>query len=174
MAQSFRCLCGAANCRGTMDKRPERHRLNNLGRRVEVLWDDNAFYRGTVIGFNKAKGLFDILYDDDDVEAVDLSAVGYKFLRHDAPLRPQPPSREEQPEAYAAYLEEVAALVVEDQTLQGGRRAAAVPEDERLYDNLEQTLAAKPLLEAQPGVGMAQGAQPEDVDLLNHDLLLIE
>jgi hypothetical protein len=59
MAMSFKCKCGAKNCRGTMDKRPER--FKNLGRRVEVQWDDGRYYRGTITGFNKAKGIYTVV-----------------------------------------------------------------------------------------------------------------
>ena len=64
-----RCMCGAPNCRGTMDTQPERFR--DFGKRVEVFWDgDSVFYRGTVTAYSAATRKHTILYDDNDVERV--------------------------------------------------------------------------------------------------------
>jgi hypothetical protein len=53
-AASFRCACGAARCRGTLDANPQRGL--NRGRRIEVEWDDGVFYAATVAGYNAGSG----------------------------------------------------------------------------------------------------------------------
>ena len=54
-----------------MDVRPDR--TQDLGKRVEVFWEgDEVFYRGTVVGFNAKTNQHQILYDDNDVEKVNL------------------------------------------------------------------------------------------------------
>lgn len=66
-----RCMCGAPNCRGTMDTQPER--FKDFGKRVEVFWDgDSVYYRGTVTAYSTTSGKHTILYDDNDIERVDL------------------------------------------------------------------------------------------------------
>lgn len=46
-----------------MDTRPDR--LRDAWRRIEVFWDgDRRFYRGTVVGFQAARGTHLIRYDD--------------------------------------------------------------------------------------------------------------
>lgn len=60
-----RCKCGAANCRGTMDTRPDR--LKDAYRRIEVFWEgDGTFYKGTVLGYIARYGLHIIEYDDGE------------------------------------------------------------------------------------------------------------
>lgn len=77
-----RCLCGATNCRGTMDVRPDR--TKDFGKRVEVFWEgDRVYYRGTVMAFNGKSNTHQILYDDNDVEKVNLnvcSACAYPCM----------------------------------------------------------------------------------------------
>jgi hypothetical protein len=51
---SFRCMCGAPACRGTLDANPQRGL--NRGRRIEVEWDDGIFYAATVAGYNQGSG----------------------------------------------------------------------------------------------------------------------
>ena len=51
---SFRCMCGAPACRGTLDANPQRGL--NKGRRIEVMWDDGIFYAATVTGYNASTG----------------------------------------------------------------------------------------------------------------------
>ena len=68
---AFRCMCGAPNCRGTMDSQPER--FKDFGKRLDVFWDgDSVFYRGTVTAYSTATRKHTILYDDNDVERVNL------------------------------------------------------------------------------------------------------
>lgn len=66
-----RCMCGAPNCRGTMDSQPER--FKDFGKRLDVFWDgDSVFYRGTVTAYSTTTHKHTILYDDNDVERVNL------------------------------------------------------------------------------------------------------
>ncbi len=54
-----------------MDTQPER--FKDFGKRLEVFWDgDSVFYRGTVTAYSTTTGKHTILYDDNDVERVDL------------------------------------------------------------------------------------------------------
>eukprot|EP00798_Chlamydomonas_sp_ICE-L_P026932 gene26932-4554_t len=85
---SFTCLCGAKNCRGTMDPNPEKRK--DLGRRVEVRWDgDGALYSGTVVGYIAASRRHIVLYDLGDKERVHLDEVEHYWL--DAPPLDAPP-----------------------------------------------------------------------------------
>ena len=64
-------MCGAPNCRGTMDSQPER--FKDFGKRLDVFWDgDSVFYRGTVTAYSTTTRKHTILYDDNDVERVNL------------------------------------------------------------------------------------------------------
>ncbi|BDA47993.1 probable histone-lysine N-methyltransferase, H3 lysine-36 and H4 lysine-20 specific isoform at N-terminal half [Coccomyxa sp. Obi] len=88
-AGAYRCMCGAPNCRGTMDTQPER--FKDFGKRLEVFWDgDSVFYRGTVTAYSTTTGKHTILYDDNDVERVDLKTVKHRWLDENAPLRMSP------------------------------------------------------------------------------------
>ncbi|CAL8463009.1 g2543 [Coccomyxa elongata] len=88
-AGAYRCMCGAPNCRGTMDTQPER--FKDFGKRLEVFWDgDSVFYRGTVTAYSTTTGKHTILYDDNDVERVDLKTVKHRWLEENAPLRMSP------------------------------------------------------------------------------------
>ncbi len=70
-----RCMCGAPNCRGTMDTQPER--FKDFGKRLDVFWDgDSVFYRGTVTAYSTTTRKHTILYDDNDVERVNLEVRG--------------------------------------------------------------------------------------------------
>eukprot|EP00775_Hariotina_reticulata_P011777 gene11777-11922_t len=83
VAQGFKCQCGAKNCRGTMDINPERKR--DWGRRLEVFWEgDGVYYRGTVTGYSTTSGKHTIMYDDGDVERVQLGKVAHRWLDGDA------------------------------------------------------------------------------------------
>ncbi|KAF5826675.1 hypothetical protein DUNSADRAFT_2393, partial [Dunaliella salina] len=63
----FICMCGAPNCRGTMDINPGKRK--DLGRRIEVHWDgDGVYYRGTVVGYTATSRRHVIMYDDGDKE----------------------------------------------------------------------------------------------------------
>lgn len=54
-----------------MDTQPER--FKDFGKRLEVFWDgDSVFYRGTVTAYSTTTRKHTILYDDNDVERVDL------------------------------------------------------------------------------------------------------
>ena len=69
-----RCMCGAPNCRGTMDSQPER--FKDFGKRLDVFWDgDSVFYRGTVTAYSTTTRKHTILYDDNDVERVNLEVL---------------------------------------------------------------------------------------------------
>lgn len=71
MLYTCRCMCGAPNCRGTMDTQPER--FKDFGKRLDVFWDgDSVFYRGTVTAYSTTTRKHTILYDDNDVERVNL------------------------------------------------------------------------------------------------------
>lgn len=62
-----------------MDVNPERKR--DWGRRLEVFWEgDGVYYRGTVTGYSTTSGKHTIMYDDGDVERVQLSKVGSEKL----------------------------------------------------------------------------------------------
>jgi hypothetical protein len=65
-------MCGAPDCRGTLDANPQRGL--NRGRRIEVLWDDGVFYAATVAAFFTGSGKFRLVYDDGDTETVRLEA----------------------------------------------------------------------------------------------------
>lgn len=68
-------MCGAPNCRGTMDTQPER--FKDFGKRLDVFWDgDSVFYRGTVTAYSTTTRKHTILYDDNDVERVNLEVSG--------------------------------------------------------------------------------------------------
>lgn len=82
-AGGFRCRCGAAKCRGTMDPNPERRK--DWGRRIEVYWEgDQVYYRGTVIGYNHTTRKHIILYDDGEKEKLSLEGVPHRWIEGDA------------------------------------------------------------------------------------------
>jgi len=75
----FICMCGAPNCRGTMDINPGKRK--DLGRRIEVHWDgDGVYYRGTVVGYTATSRRHVIMYDDGDKERLCLDTVPHKWL----------------------------------------------------------------------------------------------
>lgn len=43
-------------------------------------WDDNAYYSGVVTKFNTKQRTHTIIYDDGDVELIDLSSVKHRWL----------------------------------------------------------------------------------------------
>jgi len=93
MVTSYKCLCGATNCRGTMDRQPER--MLDFGRRVEVWWEaDGVYYRGTVREYNPKTSKHVILYDDNEEERVNLKEVPHRWLDLSAPMQPTPPELE--------------------------------------------------------------------------------
>ena len=54
-----------------MDSQPER--FKDFGKRLDVFWDgDSVVYRGTVTAYSTTTGKHTILYDDNDVERVNL------------------------------------------------------------------------------------------------------
>ena len=77
-AASFKCKCGAANCRGTLDSNPER--VRDFGREIEVQWNDEKFYHGTVKLFDVSSYLHTISYEGGQVEKVDLRITKHKWL----------------------------------------------------------------------------------------------
>ena len=84
-ATSFRCMCGAPDCRGTLDANPQRGL--NRGRRIEVLWDDGQFYPATVASFNASTSKYRLVYDDGDVEVLRLESDPTKRKPDDAVFR---------------------------------------------------------------------------------------
>jgi len=84
-ATSFRCVCGAPDCRGTLDANPQRGL--NRGRRIEVLWDDGVFYPATVAAYIAGSGKFRLVYDDGDTETVRLEADPTKRVEGDVEWR---------------------------------------------------------------------------------------
>ncbi|KAK9862836.1 hypothetical protein WJX84_010200 [Apatococcus fuscideae] len=88
-AGAYRCLCGAPNCRGTMDPQPERKR--DFGRRVEVYWpDDVCYYRATVVNYSIVSGKHHLHYDDGYVERIVLKESEHRWLEDSAPPKPEP------------------------------------------------------------------------------------
>eukprot|EP00193_Tetraselmis_chui_P000790 CAMPEP_0177759228 /NCGR_PEP_ID=MMETSP0491_2-20121128/4620_1 /TAXON_ID=63592 /ORGANISM="Tetraselmis chuii, Strain PLY429" /LENGTH=1426 /DNA_ID=CAMNT_0019275043 /DNA_START=230 /DNA_END=4510 /DNA_ORIENTATION=- len=86
----YECLCGSEQCRGTMDRQPER--CKDHGRRVEVYWEaDGVYYRGSVRGYNPRTKKHVILYDDNEEERVNLKEVPHRWLDDSAPMEPHPP-----------------------------------------------------------------------------------
>jgi len=77
-AASFKCRCGAANCRGTLDSNPER--VRDFGREIEVQWNDEKFYSGTVKSFDVGSNQHTIAYAGGQVEKVDLRVAKHKWL----------------------------------------------------------------------------------------------
>mmetsp|Transcript_36976 Transcript_36976/g.93364 ORF Transcript_36976/g.93364 Transcript_36976/m.93364 type:complete len:1482 (-) Transcript_36976:452-4897(-) len=85
----YECLCGAENCRGTLDRQPER--CKDHGRRLEVWWEaDSSYYRGSVRGYNPRTRKHIILYDDNEEERVNLKEVPHRWLDDSAPMEPHP------------------------------------------------------------------------------------
>ena len=78
-------MCGAPDCRGTLDANPQRGL--NRGRRIEVLWDDGQFYPATVASFNASTSKYRLVYDDGDVEVLRLEADPAKRKPDDAVFR---------------------------------------------------------------------------------------
>lgn len=63
-AQGFRCMCGSANCRGTMDENPER--MRDAGRKVRIKWDDDdKWYEGYVLRYHPNTRKHTIYYPVD-------------------------------------------------------------------------------------------------------------
>ena len=57
-----------------MDINPERKK--DWGRRLEVYWEgDGVFYRGTVTGYSVTSHKHSVLYDDGEMERVNLDEV---------------------------------------------------------------------------------------------------
>ena len=65
-------------CRGTLDSNPER--VRDFGREVEVQWNDESFYRGTVKMFDVSSNLHTVLYEGGQVEKVNLRITKHKWL----------------------------------------------------------------------------------------------
>jgi len=114
-ARRYRCLCGAATCRGVMDPRADRRK--GVGRRIEVVWGGDVgdgaarMFRATVMGRSEAKrgARFDLMYDDGaSVErGVDLSTTAHRWLLDGAPSRPDGcPDPDADATGHAAYEEE--------------------------------------------------------------------
>lgn len=67
-----------------MDINPEKRK--DLGRRVEVYWDeDTRYYAGTVVGYHAARRTHIILYDDGDKERLCLDEVPHRWLDEQQP-----------------------------------------------------------------------------------------
>lgn len=63
-AQGFRCMCGSAKCRGTMDENPER--MRDAGRKVRIKWDDDdKWYEGFVLRYHPNTRKHTIYYPVD-------------------------------------------------------------------------------------------------------------
>lgn len=59
-----------------MDTQPDR--LKDAYRRIEVFWDgDQRYYRGTILGFQAAKGVHIVQYDDGQRHKEDLQVSLY-------------------------------------------------------------------------------------------------
>ncbi|KAK9830440.1 hypothetical protein WJX72_011758 [[Myrmecia] bisecta] len=88
-AGAYRCMCGAPECRGTMDSQPER--FKDMYKRIEVYWEgDRVFYRGTVLEYSAKSGTHKIVYDDGETERLDLNKVPHRWLIEDAPKKMSP------------------------------------------------------------------------------------
>lgn len=75
----YQCRCGAAKCRGTMDATLDR--AADCGRRIEIWWGgEEVYYAGTVTSYSSVTGKHTILYDDGDVEKIDLTDRPYRWL----------------------------------------------------------------------------------------------
>lgn len=75
----YQCRCGAAKCRGTMDATLDR--AADCGRRIEIWWAGEAvYYAGTVTSYSSVTGKHTILYDDGDMEKIDLTDRAYRWL----------------------------------------------------------------------------------------------
>lgn len=67
-----------------MDINPERRK--DLARRIEVFWDgDGVYYRGTIIAFTAKSARHTVLYDDGELEKVDLDEVPHRWCDAGAP-----------------------------------------------------------------------------------------
>jgi hypothetical protein len=82
-AQGFRCMCGAPNCRGTMDVNPERSR--DMGRKLRVKWDgDEKWYEGYVLRFNPSNGKHTVYYpvegSNGTQETLSLDDVEFEWI----------------------------------------------------------------------------------------------
>eukprot|EP00798_Chlamydomonas_sp_ICE-L_P001387 gene1387-32756_t len=70
-AAAFTCLCGAKGCRGSFETGSEKR--NDLGRKLEVYWDDDgSYYKGIIVGYLATSGRHIILYEDGQKERVQL------------------------------------------------------------------------------------------------------
>ena len=66
--------------RGRKDSTRRKNIFAALNKRIEVFWpDDNKFYRGTVGGTYDAKGRVEVVYDDGDVEVLDLNKEKWNY-----------------------------------------------------------------------------------------------
>ena len=83
-AQGFRCMCGAPNCRGTMDMNPERSR--DMGRRLRVKWDGDGagWYEGYVLRYNPSNGKHTVYYpvegSNGTQETLSLDDVEFEWI----------------------------------------------------------------------------------------------
>ena len=79
-AGAYLCNCGAPNCRGTMDTKPER--TKDLGRRIEVFWPlDDVYYMGIVTGYSAKGRKHTIKYDEDGaIDQLCLERETYRWL----------------------------------------------------------------------------------------------
>jgi len=77
--RKYACQCGAANCRGSMEK-TQQQSLKDVGRRIEVWWDgDSCYYPGKVINYSPRSGKYSILYDDGWKEEILLREFTYRW-----------------------------------------------------------------------------------------------
>ena len=78
-AGAYRCMCGAARCRGTMDTHPERTR--DYGRRLDIWWPaERRYYRATVTGYSAAQQRHSLLYDDGEAARLCLAAWRHRWV----------------------------------------------------------------------------------------------
>jgi hypothetical protein len=73
-----------------MDINPERKK--DWGRRLEVYWEgDGVFYRGTVTAYSVTSRKHTVVYDDGELERVNLDEVSPKKLALENCKRDVPP-----------------------------------------------------------------------------------
>eukprot|EP00887_Chlorella_sp_A99_P007604 scaffold20.g7604.t1 len=182
-AGAYRCNCGAANCRGTMDTQPER--MRDFGRRLEVWWPgEKRWYAGTVAGYAAAAQRHTVKYDDGDTRREYLPGERHRWLdtggnqagpvqepdpNARAPSRPgaQRPGKRSAAEWAAAVLDQPAKRQrAPAEPLPAEVALAAGAAAQRAAQLAKQLPAAAKQEEEQP-TGLAVGALPMQAGLGN-------